>query len=151
MQLVASGPVVASVQTMAERVNKLLPFFSATLVVDWQDLMYYPMKVRADLVMPTAPADWTQPDGVREHVRETGIHDVEVFYTAVYLLSADYLRRDLPVHFDENATGRTCHTKMADEEIHQTHELVVSTLKAKSPSLPARPKWWARRGWRIAG
>lgn len=104
---------------------------------DWQDLMYYPMKVRADLVMPTPPADWTQPDGVRKHLLETGFQDVQVVQTEGYLPFTDYdeicrfILTKLPLAAPVVA-------QMSDEEVLQTHALMVSDLKAKYPSVPAK-------------
>ncbi|KAI3320122.1 S-adenosyl-L-methionine-dependent methyltransferase [Xylariaceae sp. AK1471] len=40
---------------------------------EWQDLMYYPKKVRPDLIMPEPPATWTSPEGVINNWKMQGL------------------------------------------------------------------------------
>lgn len=109
--------------------------FSAWESSDWQDLMYYPKKVRADLDMPYLPNDWTDPESVRKTLQDTGLQDVEVVQTEGYWPITDYdetcrfvlTKLPLPARF----TGQ-----MSDEEVRETHKLMVSDLKAKYPALP---------------
>ncbi|KAG6361756.1 hypothetical protein INS49_009984 [Diaporthe citri] len=97
--------------------------FSSWASSDWQDLMYYPKKVRPDLVMPTPPTDWTQPDGVRTQLQQIGAF---TDYDEV----CRFIITKMPL------AARVI-SQMSDEEVLQTHALMVSDLKAKYPTVPA--------------
>ncbi|ROW07571.1 hypothetical protein VPNG_06841 [Cytospora leucostoma] len=111
--------------------------FSSWESSDWQDLMYYPKKVRADLVMPTPPVDWTQPDGVRKHLQEIGFGDIEVVHVEGYLSFTDYDEICRFILMKMPLAARIV-AQMSDEEVLKTHALMVSDLKAKYPTVPAK-------------
>ncbi|CAN8098923.1 unnamed protein product [Discula destructiva] len=111
--------------------------FSAWESSDWQDLMYYPIKVRPDLVMPRLPADWTQADNVRKHLQDTGFRDVEVVQTEGHLPFTDYDEICRFILTKMPLAARVV-ARMTDEEVLQTHALMVSDLKTKYPTVPAK-------------
>lgn len=111
--------------------------FSSWEGSDWQDLMYYPKKVRPDLVMPTPPTDWTQPDGVRKNLQEIGFSEIQVEQTEGYWSFTDYDETCRFILTKMPLAARVI-SQMSDEEVVQTHKLMVSDLKAKYPSLPAK-------------
>lgn len=110
--------------------------FSSWASSDWQDLMYYPKKVRPDLVMPTPPTDWTQPDGVRKQLQQIGCRDIQVEQTKGYWAFTDYDEVCRFILTKMPLAARVI-SQMSDEEVLQTHALMVSDLKAKYPTVPA--------------
>lgn len=121
--------------------SKLIPggvlAFSAWESNDWQELMYYPKKVRPDLVMPTPPVDWTQPDGLRKNLNKIGFSKIQVEQTEGYWPFTDYDEICRFILTKMPLAARTI-SQMSDEEVFQTHALMVSALKAKYPSVPAK-------------
>ncbi|KAK7746480.1 hypothetical protein SLS53_002439 [Cytospora paraplurivora] len=111
--------------------------FSSWESSEWQDLMYYPKKVRADLVMPSPPPDWTQPDSVRQHLQKVGFQDIEVVHAEGYLPFTDYEEICRFILMKMPLAARVV-AQMSDEEVLQTHALMVSDLKAKYPTVPAK-------------
>lgn len=111
--------------------------FSSWESSDWQELMYYPKKVRPDLVMPTPSVDWTQPDGVRKNLHEIGFSNVQVEQTEGHWPFTDYEEICRFILTKMPLAARVI-TQMSDEEVFQTHALMVSALKAKYPSVPAK-------------
>lgn len=111
--------------------------FSSWEGSDWQNLMYYPNKVRPDLVMPSPPADWTQPDGVRKNLEGVGFRDIQVEQTEGHWEFTDYDEICRFILTKMPLAARVI-SQMSDEEVVQTHALMVSDLKAKYPSLPAK-------------
>lgn len=111
--------------------------FSAWERSDWGDLMYYPVKVRPDLVMPTLPTDWTQAEGVRGRLVEAGFRDVEVGSIEGYLPFTDYDEICRFILTKMPLAARVV-AQMSDEEVLRTHALMVSDLRAKYPTVPAK-------------
>lgn len=120
--------------------SKLVPIgalaFSSWESSDWQDRMYYPKKVRPDLVMPTLPPDWTQPDGVRERLQQIGFQSVQVEQTKGYWAFTDYDEVCRFILTKMPLAARVI-SQMSDEEVLQTHALMVKDLKSKYPAVPA--------------
>lgn len=110
--------------------------FSSWEGSDWQDLMYYPKKVRPDLVMPTLSADWTQPDGVRKQLQQIGFDNVQVEQTKGYWAFTDYDEVCRFILTKMPLAARVI-SQMSDEEVLQTHALMVADLKTKYPTVPA--------------
>lgn len=104
---------------------------------EWQDLMYYPMKVRKDLAMPTLPATWTQPDGVGQQLQSIGFKDVDVVQTEGYLTFTDYDEICRFILTKMPLAARVV-AQMSDEEVLSTHALMVADLKARHPTVPAK-------------
>ncbi|KAI1439029.1 S-adenosyl-L-methionine-dependent methyltransferase [Xylaria sp. CBS 124048] len=104
---------------------------------EWQDLMYYPKKVRPDLVMPVPPTTWTSQEGVREQLEAAGFKDIKVVEAEGYMPFQDYgeicrfILTKLPL------AARVIQ-QMTDEEVLQTFDLMKADLQAKYPSLPAK-------------
>ncbi|KAI1322085.1 S-adenosyl-L-methionine-dependent methyltransferase [Xylariaceae sp. FL0255] len=104
---------------------------------EWADLMYYPKKVRPDLIMPELPPTWTAPEGVQEQLEAAGYKDVTVVEGEGYFPVQDYgeVCRFILTKFPLAARVMQ---QMSDEEIMKTYELMVADLKAKYPTLPAK-------------
>ncbi|KJR83629.1 methyltransferase family protein [Sporothrix schenckii 1099-18] len=103
----------------------------------WMDLMYYPKKVRPDLVMPRLPNTWTSVDGVTAQLEKAGFQEIEVLETEGYWPFDDYdeacrfILTKLPL--SSRVVGQ-----MTEEEVLKTHELMVRDLKEWYPSVPAK-------------
>ncbi|PSR82478.1 S-adenosyl-L-methionine-dependent methyltransferase [Coniella lustricola] len=111
--------------------------FSAWASSEWQDLMYYPTKVRKDLFMPSPPAEWTQPAGVQAQLDKIGFQSIEVTQTTGYLSFTDYDEICRFILFKMPLAARVV-AQMSDGEVLQTHALMVADLRDKYPALPAQ-------------
>lgn len=87
--------------------------------------------------MPTPPADWTQPDRVRQYLQQIRFQDIEVVQAEGYLPFTDYEEIYRFILMKMSLAARVA-TQMSDGEVLQTHALMVSDLKAKYPMLPAK-------------
>lgn len=103
----------------------------------WMDLMYYPMKVRPDLKMPTPPGEWSSIDGVRERLEKEGFKQVEVVETEGYLPFDDYAEICRFILTKLPLSSRVV-AQMTDEELLRTHDLMVRDLKDWYPTVPAK-------------
>lgn len=129
---------VKAVEAMKSKLNSGgVLAFSSWESSDWHELMYYPKKVRPDLVMPWPPVDWTQPDGVRKNLHKIGFSKIQVEQTEGYWPFPDYDEICRFILTKMPLAARVI-SQMSDEEVFQTHALMVSVLKAKYPSAPAK-------------
>ncbi|KAI1820252.1 S-adenosyl-L-methionine-dependent methyltransferase [Xylaria intraflava] len=104
---------------------------------EWQDLMYYPKKVRPDLIMPILPTTWTSEEGVRQQLEAAGLKDVTVVETEGYMPFEDHDEICRFILTKMPLAARAIQ-QMTDDEILQTFELMKADLKAKYPTLPAK-------------
>ncbi|GAB1319229.1 Methyltransferase type 11 domain-containing protein [Madurella fahalii] len=104
---------------------------------EWMDFMYYPKKVRPDLVMPVPPADWTMPESVRTKLEQAGFKYIEVIQTEGYMPFEDYAEICRFMLTKMPLAARAV-TQMTDEEVLRTHELMVKDIKARHPTVPAK-------------
>lgn len=111
--------------------------FSAWASSEWQDLMYYPTRVRKDLSMPTLSDEWTQPSGVQAQLEKSGFKTFEVVQTEGYLSFTDYDEICRFILFKMPLAARVV-AQMTDDEVLETLKLMVADLKAKHPTLPAK-------------
>lgn len=111
--------------------------FSSWESSDWQELMYYPMKVKAGLVMPRLPKDWAEPESVRKNLQETGFQNVQIVQTEGYWPITDYDEVCRFILTKMPLAARVI-AQMSDKEVLETLELMVSDLNAKYPTLPAK-------------
>lgn len=87
--------------------------------------------------MPVPPADWTSPESVRAKLEEAGFKDIEVVQVEGYMPFEDHAEICRFILTKMPLSARVV-AQMTDEEILQTHELMVKDLKARHPTVPAK-------------
>ncbi|KAI1845394.1 hypothetical protein JX265_005255 [Neoarthrinium moseri] len=104
---------------------------------DWMKLSMYPLKVRPDLRMDVPTNGCSSAEDVTRRLNVAGFRDIEVIQTENYLAFDDYdticrfLLTKLPM-------AARIISQMTNDEVLETHKLMMADLKTWYPTLPAK-------------
>lgn len=104
---------------------------------EWVKLSNYPLKVRPDLATPVPTNGCSSAEDVTKHLQDAGFVDIEVVPIESYMAFNDY---DAVCRFilTKLPMAARALSQMTNEEVLETHELMMADLKTWYPTLPAK-------------
>ncbi|KAI9699230.1 MAG: hypothetical protein M1820_007202 [Bogoriella megaspora] len=104
---------------------------------EWSDFMYYPLKVRPDLVIPKRPEEWATETGTRAALEAAGYRDIQVYTVQSFMPFEDHddICRFILLKFPPAARASA---QMTQEELITTQQLMIADLKEMYPIVPNR-------------